>query len=78
MILWLLACGRALGCLWAATAGAAPYRAGHHHAELEWRTIETRWFRVHYPAGGGDRPVDASYTAARVAALADELLLRLA
>jgi hypothetical protein len=63
--------------LWALTAVAAPYRTGHHHAEYEWYTLRTRWFRIHYPVGTGDHPVDASDTAQRIAAVADPMLLRL-
>ena len=63
--------------LWALTAAAAPYRTGHHHAEYDWYTLRTRWFRIHYPVGTSDHPVDASDTAQRIAAVADPMLLRL-
>lgn len=60
---------------WLALAHAAPYRTDHHHAEFRWETLETRYFRVHYPV---DEGADARRTAERVARVADDLLLRLA
>jgi hypothetical protein len=63
--------------LLALAAHAAPYRMGHHHAEFRWETLETRFFRVHYPSRRGERALSTERTAAEVARVADELLLRL-
>jgi hypothetical protein len=63
--------------LLALLAHAAPYRTGHHHAEFRWQTLQTRFFRVHYPSRRGPRALQTERTAAEVARVADELLLQL-
>lgn len=55
-----------------AAAWAAPYHADHHHADADWSTIETRFFRVHYATSD---EFDSARTAAEVARIADGLLL---
>jgi hypothetical protein len=70
-----------IGLLLAGAALASPYHDDHTHEDLRWRTIETRFFRVHYPISEDRRAargVDTSRTAQALARVADRLLLAMA
>jgi hypothetical protein len=60
--------------LWAALAAAGDPHLPHGPG-VRWRTVETRFFRIHWAEGADHR---AEATAARAAAIADSLLLRIA
>ncbi|MEZ4236826.1 MAG: hypothetical protein R3F59_11870 [Myxococcota bacterium] len=59
----------------AAAALAEPYRTDHHHADVHWVTVQTRYLRIHVPARG--EPGEAVRSALAAAAVGDDLLLRL-